>query len=37
MGKFDLIDYIKIAVIGFAGVYAINAILTRLGLSAYKA
>lgn len=35
--NFELVDYLKIAVIGFIGVYTINSILTRVGLSAYKA
>jgi hypothetical protein len=37
MGNFEIVDYVKIALIGFVGVYAINSILSRIGLAAYKA
>lgn len=33
----EIVDYLKIAVIAFAGVWVINKILDKVGMSAYKA
>ncbi len=33
----NLVDYAKVAVIAFIGVWVINKVLDKVGLSAYKA
>lgn len=37
MPNFEIADYVKIAVIGFLGVFIINHALTRFNLAQFKA